>query len=392
MKYSNLLKSLGLFVTVSIIISSCTALGLNPSQQTTTPNPNIVTTSSIISEGNLVPKEFRYLTFLRSGRVGEILVKKGDIVEAGQVIAKLGDSEQVNSNLAAAELDLLSVQQNYDELVRTSPFAQISNNQAVVDARSKLIAAERAWDQVDTKAYQDRIDEANIKKQDLKTTVDDAKIEFDKYKELSTDNPNYIKTKDILDKANTDYQEAIRKHDELILQQESLKSNLALAKANLENTLYTNSLTKDGPDSTKLALLEARLKSSKAQLETAKYAIETLEIKAPFKGEIIDINVLPNEQVGTTSWAFLLADLSEWFIETSDLTELKVVDLSVGDSAELSADALPDVKMVGTITEISKNFKTQSGDIIYKVSISVDDPDPLLRWGMTFQISFANKK
>jgi len=389
MKQIHLDKYFMVLVVLALSLSGCTILGFGQEENVAASNINIITTNTIISEGNLAPREFRYLTFLRAGKVADILVKKGDAVTAGQVIARLGDREQVEANLASAELELLSVQQNYDELIRTSKIAQSVNQQNLFDARMKVIAAERSWSQIDTKDFQNRIDDGNITLQDALKVAEDAQTEFDKYKDLSTDNPNYIKTNDALEAANRTYQEARRKYNELVLQRELAKTNLELANASLVEAEFKNNLTKDGPDTTKLAILEARLKSAKSQLASVRLALTTFEIIAPFQGEIIEINILQNEQVGISTLAFLIADVNEWFVETSDLTELKVVDIEINDEVELTADAMPDKKMVGMVTEISESFKLQSGDIVYKVRIKVIDPAPLLRWGMTFQISFT---
>jgi len=83
-----------------------------------------------------------------------------------------------------------------------------------------------------------------------------------------------------------------------------------------------------------------------------------------------------------------VADTSQWYVETSDLTELEVVDVAVGQNVSILADALPDVEMSGIVEEISQSFKSQGGDILYTARIKVDDVDPRMRWGMTVEVTF----
>jgi hypothetical protein len=52
------------------------------------------------------------------------------------------------------------------------------------------------------------------------------------------------------------------------------------------------------------------------------------------------------------------------------------------------SDALPDLKLTGLVTEIADMFTVQSGDILYKVRLLVEQPDPQLRWGMTVETTF----
>jgi hypothetical protein len=90
----------------------------------------------------------------------------------------------------------------------------------------------------------------------------------------------------------------------------------------------------------------------------------------------------------------LLADFSQWYVDTKNLTELNVVKVAVGQAASMVPDALPGVKLSGKVTEISNTFQEVNGDITYKVRILLDgtsataEPLPNLRWGMTVQVTF----
>jgi len=75
-------------------------------------------------------------------------------------------------------------------------------------------------------------------------------------------------------------------------------------------------------------------------------------------------------------------------VETSDVTELEVVNVQEGQKISFTADALPDVTMNGVVTEISQSSYTQNGDVIYTVKIDADKVDPRVRWGMTVEVVF----
>jgi multidrug resistance efflux pump len=87
----------------------------------------------------------------------------------------------------------------------------------------------------------------------------------------------------------------------------------------------------------------------------------------------------------------VLADARQWYVRTSDLTELEVVDISVGQEVEVVPDALPGLKLKGIVEEISNTSTTKSGDILYEVKIRLEDVDPQLRWGMTVETTFLPK-
>ena len=94
------------------------------------------------------------------------------------------------------------------------------------------------------------------------------------------------------------------------------------------------------------------------------------------------------EQVSTEARAISLADTTGWIIETTDVTELEVVNLEVGQPATFTADALSGVTMTGVVTEISQSSFIQGGDVIYTVRIQADEVDPRLKWGMTVEVVF----
>jgi HlyD family secretion protein len=115
-------------------------------------------------------------------------------------------------------------------------------------------------------------------------------------------------------------------------------------------------------------------------------------LRAPFDGTVVDINVSVNQMVGPETWAVVVADFSQWYADTSDLSELDVVKVSVGQTVTVTADALPGVTMTSVVEEISAAPKTQSGDVLYTVHIRMEEVDPLLRWGMTMEVTFSNPK
>jgi multidrug resistance efflux pump len=106
---------------------------------------------------------------------------------------------------------------------------------------------------------------------------------------------------------------------------------------------------------------------------------------------VADVSVDVGQQVDPQTVAVSITDPNQWIVETNDLTELEVVNLAVGQKVTMVPDALPDIKLAGTIQTISNAFTKQGGDIVYNVRILVDNPvDPRLRWGMTVEATFAS--
>jgi multidrug efflux pump subunit AcrA (membrane-fusion protein) len=78
----------------------------------------------------------------------------------------------------------------------------------------------------------------------------------------------------------------------------------------------------------------------------------------------------------------LIADLDHLQVETTDLGEIDVARVTVGDTAIITFDALPDIVIEGTITKIAPKAAAGSG-VNYTVILEMGTGPESLRWGMT---------
>jgi hypothetical protein len=82
-----------------------------------------------------------------------------------------------------------------------------------------------------------------------------------------------------------------------------------------------------------------------------------------------------------------IIDNSNWYIETTDLTELDLKNVEIGEIVLLTADAYPDLEMKGEFEKISQWYYEKGGDILYQGRIKVLENNTKLLWGMTFKIT-----
>jgi multidrug resistance efflux pump len=138
-----------------------------------------------------------------------------------------------------------------------------------------------------------------------------------------------------------------------------------------------------------VAAAEARVAQAQAALDAAQAALERLTLTAPFDGTVADIAVTVGETVSPGVPAVTLADMTGWLVETTDLSELDVLSVAVGDPVEVEVDALPSQVLTGTFTDIARVSSLVQGDVTYVVTIRLDDANLqngsglCLRWGMT---------
>ena len=376
-----------IFILTGLLLSSCSVFGIQSTPEST-PVPTVQASTSVISQGNLVPKDYMYLAFPGGGHIDEILVKQGDQVTAGQVLASLGDRQQYQANLTATQLEVENAQQVLNDLNKNAEITSAKAWLSLEDAKQAVIQAEIAWNLVDSVEYQKQIDDAEIKVSDTKTALDDAQKEFDKYANLAVDNPTRKTAETALTTAQDDYDSAVHARDQLIIDKNKAEASLLLAQALQANSQTNYNSTRQGPDPDQLKLAQMNLDTAQAHQTSAQAALDNLDLKAPFSGTVVDVNVSVGELVGSDKWAVLVADFSEWYVETSDLTEQEVTKVSIGQGAILKPDTLPDLQAKGEVTEIADRFYLQAGDVLYKVRLYVAQPDPAFRWGMTVEVTF----
>ena len=188
--------------------------------------------------------------------------------------------------------------------------------------------------------------------------------------------------KEDLDNAQSDYNTAVR-----WLQ---LETNLAAAETRLDKTMKDYEKLLKGPDPDQVETADARIKAAEANLAAAQANLDNLELKATIAGTVVKNDLVVGQNVAAGVPVMTLADFSEIYAETDDLTEIEVVDVAIGQEVTVVADALPDLKLKGVVEKINQISEEKRGDITYTVRVKLMETDPRLRWGMTVVITFLN--
>ncbi len=80
-----------------------------------------------------------------------------------------------------------------------------------------------------------------------------------------------------------------------------------------------------------------------------------------------------------------LAEIHHLQAVTTDLSERDVTQVSVGQQATVYVEAL-DVEIGGRVADIAPQASAIGGDVVYAVTIELDEQPPGLRWGMSVEV------
>jgi multidrug efflux pump subunit AcrA (membrane-fusion protein) len=375
---SNLYKSLFILTIVSLILAACggATAGQNGDQ---TPIPTVISETNIVAEGNVVPQENKQLVFFSNGQVEELSVKEGDSVKKGDVLARLGNREQLEAAIAGAEAELVSARQARQRLDDDLALAQATAADTIADANKALKDAQYSFDNFTVP--QNMLGMTPLEAIDkMKELLDLARAKFEPYRYYPSGNETRKDLKEKLDNAQADYNTSVR-----WLQ---LETNVKNAKTRLEQSMDDYETLLKGPDPDAVEAADARIKATEENLAAAQANLDNMDLEAPIDGSVVQVDLVEGQLVTAGQPVALVADLSQLFAETDDLTEIEVVDIEMGQKVTIVADALPDIEMTGTVEKIDQVFVEKRGDITYTVRVRIDNPDPRLRWGMTVVITF----
>jgi multidrug resistance efflux pump len=386
-------------LTMAGILASCDSMqNMLPIQGSTDATqapvkPLLAEDSAITSAGRLVPKQTTDLAFSITGQIEEVLIEEGDLVKKGQVLARLNGRKQLDAAIAAADYELQSAQQarqalddNLDQ-DRNNALQDLNNaRQSVNDAKDQLV-------NVSSSSYMKSFDQAYTQLLDTEQQLKHAKERFKPYENEPKTDATRASRKAELDAAQQAYDESLSRYNDVVEEKSTFevqqaRTNLEIAKKQEKLAQNTYDTLKNGPDPDQVESVEARIAASSVQLIAAKDDLAKLELIAIMDGIVVESDLLVGKSVSPGQKIVQLADFSEWFVETEDLTEIEVVDVQLGQKVSIIADALPEVKLIGEVVEISDIYKENRGEIVYTVRIKLDEIDPRLRWGMTVVAEF----
>jgi multidrug resistance efflux pump len=137
----------------------------------------------------------------------------------------------------------------------------------------------------------------------------------------------------------------------------------------------------EAPDAD-LDAAKAAVTAARSALTQANSALGRTNMYAPFSGTVIDVFARDGDVVAPAVPLLLLADLTTLQVQTTDLSEVDAVRVSIGDTARVSFDALPDATIVGRVTHIALKNSPGAG-AYYTVTIKLESIPDNLRWGMS---------
>jgi HlyD family secretion protein len=406
MRNKNMLVGMILLAAVALLTGCGGSASADTADATEVPVVVDATGDKVVAEAVIEPDRWSELRFDVSGDVAEVQVQEGDQVAAGDALVVLATEEleraiarsdldlnqaqlrlnQSQLSLGQAQLRLEQLQEPADEAaVRQAEHAVTQAAAAIEAAQLNLTAvlnstllnealddAQEVFDDKQRR-YQYKLEEHEEEGidywfvEDAQEQLDDATLDLDRIRQEG--DAQLQEARNALQQAQQSYQEA----------QDALDELLAGADA-LEVRLMQQDIEAAEVD---IEAAEVDIEAAQLSLEEARSNLEEATLRAPFAGTVTQVNLDVGEAASSGEVVLVLATLDQLQARTVDLTELDVAQVTPGQAALVTVDALPDTELKGHLLRIGLQSEDYRGDVTYPVYVALDETTPELRWGMT---------
>ena len=118
------------------------------------------------------------------------------------------------------------------------------------------------------------------------------------------------------------------------------------------------------------------LRSAELNMDNLQEAMNNYTVTSPISGTIIEKNAKAGDALATGADLCTIYDLS-YLVMVINVDELQVSDVSVGQSVQVTADAVPDKTYTGTVTRVSMKGTSSGGTTTYPVTVRIDETEGL---------------
>ena len=327
-----------LVTTAILATGGITAYSLWQDRTEVKSNPvtNLPKIKTVTALGRIEPSvEVVQVSASSSERVEKLLVKKGDRVAQGQIIAILDSRDRAAAELKQAEEQVRVAEANLAQVKAGAKTGEIEAQKAAISR----IEAERKQDLIAN----------NATVASLSAKLENARVEYQRYQQLY---------------ANGAISASERDSKQLTL--ETAQQQLEEAKANLNKTSTAKQEQIQEAKATLTGIAEVRpidvdvvaaqVKEALSAVATARAELDKAYIKTPQAGQILDILTQPGELVSSDGIARI--GQTEQMYAVAEIYESDIGKIRVGQQASVTSNALSE-ELHGTVEHIGLEIQRQ---------------------------------
>lgn len=327
-----------------------------------------------------------------SGYLKQLLVKEGDRVEEGAIVAYMDDSD-LQGQLTQARAQLAQQEANLNKLINGNRSEDIAQGQAQLDeAKANLQKLEAGNRSEDIAQAQAQLSQAQV---DLRLAEDDLRRNQSLLSEGAISEQTVVQKQATRDAAQAAVSQA---QAALELQQNGSRSeDIAQARSLVEQSQQALNLLKAGSRDEDIEIARTQVESARGALQTIEALENDTVVKAPFAGVVTQKYADSGSFVTPTTAGSSVEGAASNSIVTlvstyqvvAYLDEANIGRVKVGQPVQITADAYPDRTFNGSVSQIAVQATTTSNVTSFEVEIALDgEAQELLKVGMNVETEF----
>jgi HlyD family secretion protein len=387
---------------------------------------------SITANGNIRAARSINLSPKTAGIVKTLLVKEGDRVSRGQVIAMMDDSSlrgqllqyqgqlvQQQANLQRLQAgnrpeDIAKAEAQLAEVTASLQALQAGNRpQDIAKAEAQLAEAKASLQQLQAGNRPQEIAQANAKLQQSQATLRQREGDWQRYQQLHKSGAisgqtleqkradrdvaqnQVIEAQQVLalQKAGTRVEQIAQAQAKVEQQAQSVallkagarKEEITQAQAKVQQQVQTVAALKAGNRQEDIAQARAQVQAAQGALTTIQEQLKDTQVVAPFDGIVLekfaDIGafVSPSMAGGggssaTSSSILTLTSIKQQVVV--NLSESQIAKVKLGQAVTITADAFPGEQFTGKVEQISPQAKISQNVTSVEVRVSIAERAP----------------
>lgn len=347
---------------------------------------------TITANGTIKPERTINLSPKTAGYLKQLLVKEGDRVQQGQIVAYM-DNSNLQGQLMQARAQVAQQTANLDKLIngnRTEDIAQAAAKLRETQARlQQLENGNRPQEIIQAQA---QLSKAQA---DLRAAQDDLQRNQSLYTAGAISQQTVVQKQSARDAAQASVnqvQAALR-----LQQSGSRVEEVAQARSQVEQQQQVLNLLKAGARPEDIAAAQAQVVAAQGALQTIQTQLNDTVIKAPFTGIVTQKFADPGSFVTPTtassnaegSASSSILTLAATYQVVAYLDEANVAQVKVGQPVKITAASYPDRTFKGTVSQVAAQATTTSNVTSFQVKVSMEPAaQQLLKVGTNTEVEF----
>jgi HlyD family secretion protein len=328
--------------------------------------------ATVSATGSIAPEAEVTLTFELAGKVEEVFVEKGQMVGAGDPLAKL-ETASLELQVVQAEATLALNEAKLQQTVKEA------SAEDIVAAEAELASAKANYEKVKAGPTGEELIVAKADMEKAAIAVQEAQAEYDQvaWRPGVSASPQAA----ALQQASIDYERAKANYQQIA--QPPTESELKSAWAQVVQAQTNLDKLRKDAEPEDITIAQAQVDQARAQLEEAQLKLKEAVITAPFDGVVASLGAEVGELVSSGTPMVVLVDLSNFHIDV-EIDEIDISQIAVGQEVLITLDALPDEEISGHVEAIAPTASSDDGGVVsYVVTVAIELTDALLRPGMS---------